>query len=85
MRARGIAVVPDSVTNAGGVTVSCFEWQQNQGGEHWSAEEVDQKLQAIMTAAVNDMWQTSQTLSIPLRTAAHSVALCRIRDAMGAA
>lgn len=78
LSSRDITVVPDVLANAGGVTVSYFEWDQNVQGEHWTEAVVLEKLEAIMVAAFHDVWDTATEYSVPLRTGAFVRAIERI-------
>lgn len=78
---RGITVVPDVICNAGGVTVSYFEWVQDMASYFWTEEEINQRLDKIMIQAVLDIWDTAQSKSCSLRTAAYILACERILKA----
>ena len=78
---NGIVVVPDVLANAGGVTVSYFEWVQDLSSYFWSEEEVNGRLDTIMSNAFNSLWETAQQARVTLRTAAFTVACKRILEA----
>ena len=80
LKEKGIVVVPDVLANAGGVTVSYFEWDQNVKGEHWSEEDVLIKLEKIMVDSFNEVWDTKEKYTIDMRTAAFVKAIERVAN-----
>jgi len=78
LRERGIVVAPDVIANAGGVTVSYFEWVQDIQSFFWSESEINERLDRIMVEAFGRIWATAQDLKVSLRTAAFVVACTRV-------
>ena len=78
---RGVLVVPDVICNAGGVTVSYFEWVQDFSSFFWTEDEINVRLDKIMIGALKRIWETADRHGITLRTATFAVACQRILTA----
>jgi glutamate dehydrogenase (NAD(P)+) len=77
---KGIMVLPDILANAGGVTVSYFEWAQNIQGYYWAEEEVNQKLERVMKRAFQDVFEASASNVVDMRTGAYMLAISRVAE-----
>ena len=75
---KGVFVIPDILANAGGVTVSYFEWVQDRMGYFWSEADVNQRLAGIMTRSFQDVLQLSKQHKVNMRTAAYMVSISRV-------
>lgn len=78
---RGVPIVPDILANAGGVTVSYFEWVQNIQALSWDEDRVNEQLERIMTRAYQNVTNVMKTRKVPMRTAAFTISIERVAEA----
>ena len=78
LQRKGIFVIPDILANAGGVTVSYFEWVQDRMGYFWKEEVVNERLQDVMVASFNDLVKYAERHNVDTRTAAYMLAIDRV-------
>ena len=81
---KGILVFPDILVNAGGVTVSYFEWVQNRSGLYWQLNEINERLKERMVTQAEKVWSFAQEFDISLRNAAYAQAIARLGEALDA-
>ena len=81
---RGVLVVPDVICNAGGVTVSYFEWVQDLGRIFWTRDEIRAKLEEKLSDAFDRVWDLAEKRTVTLRTGALVAGIREVSDALEA-
>ena len=81
LEGNGVLVVPDVLSNAGGVVVSYFEWVQGLQELFWTEDEVNERLRAIVSNAYRETWEVHESRGVPLRVAAYGLAVSRVAEA----
>ena len=82
LREKNVLIVPDILTNAGGVTVSYFEWKQNLDDKYWELDDVNSKLHEIMKNSFEDIFEIREKYSCTTRQAAYILAIGRVAEAL---
>ena len=81
LAANGVLVIPDILCNAGGVIVSYFEWVQNREALFWTLDEINARLRRVLRRATGEVWDRAAGDAIPVRLAAHAIAVERVAEA----
>jgi glutamate dehydrogenase (NAD(P)+) len=82
LQENGVLVIPDILANAGGVTVSYFEWVQDRQGYFWSMERVNRRLDRMMEAAFEHVYTTATQHNVSLRIGAYVLAIDKVASAL---